>query len=137
MLRPIGLIIAFATVLLQLAVYLQPILPEKFHIAPVCMSIMHNLLSPERHQHVHESYHDLVHHLSDAEHHHDHNQLNHQCQYCTVYGDLVLPFDFGVKEIFERLQVKLSFYRNAFRHVYYSLQKLYLLPQGRAPPSSL
>lgn len=137
MFRSNGLIIAFATVLLQLAVYLQPILPEKFHIAPVCMSIMHNLLSPERHQHVHETYHDLVHHLSEHEHHHDHNQITHQCQYCTVYGDLVLPFDFGVKEIFDRLQVKLSFYRNSFWHVYFSLQKLYLLPQGRAPPFGL
>ena len=137
MLRSSGLIIAFATVLLQLAVYLQPILPEKFHIAPVCMSIMHNLLSPERHQHVHETYRDLAHHLSENEHHHDHNQITHQCQYCTVYGDLVLPFDFGVKEIFDRLQVKLSFYRNSFWHVYFSLQKLYLLPQGRAPPFGL
>lgn len=136
MLRPTGLIIAFATLILQLAVYIQPILPEKFHIAPVCMSIMHNLLSPELHQHDHDSYHELVDHLSDDRHHHDHNQLNHQCQYCTVYGDLVVPFDYGINEVLERIQVKLSFYRNTYWHVYYSLQKLYLLPQGRAPPLS-
>ena len=136
MLRPTGLIIAFATLILQLAVYVQPILPEKFHVAPVCMSIMHNLLSKEHHQHEHESYHELVEHLSDNRHHHDHNQLNHQCQYCTVYGDLVVPFDYGINEVLARIQIKLSFYRTTYWHAYYSLQKLYLLPQGRAPPVS-
>lgn len=134
MLRRGGLCLAFATLLLQIAVYLQPILPEKFHIAPVCMSITHNLLSPEKHQHVHDTYHDLMHHLMDAEHHHDHNEQNHQCQYCTVYGDVVLPFKFGIDEVMDKIQVKLSFYKAAFRHIYFSLQRLYLLPQGRAPP---
>lgn len=136
MLRPTGLIIAFATVLLQLAVYIQPILPEKFHIAPVCMSIMHNLMQPQQHQQIHEHYHELVGKISESGQH-DHHQLNHQCQYCTVYSDLVLPFSFDLNEVFERIQIKLGFYINTFKHVYFSLQRLYLLPQGRAPPISL
>lgn len=137
MLRLGGIYLGFATFLLQIAVYMQPLLPEKFHIAPVCMSITHNLLSSEYHQNAYESYHDLIDHLDDTHHQHDHNQISHQCQYCTVYADLVLPFDLGIKEVFERIQIKLNFYRTNYWHVYYSLQALYLLPQGRAPPLSL
>ena len=139
LLRRSGLCFAIATLLLQISVYLQPLLPEEFQIAPVCLSITHNLLTPEKHKHVHETYHDLVHHLThDHEHDHDdHNSHNHQCQYCTVYGDLVLPFDLGIDEIIDKIHVHLSLYKNVFRHVYFSLQRLYLLPQGRAPPYSL
>lgn len=139
LLRQSGLFFAIATLVLQIAVYLQPLLPEEFQIAPVCLSITHNLLSPEKHQHVHETYHELVHHLNHDHHHDhdDHNGHNHQCQYCTVYGDIVLPFDFGIDEIVDKIQVRLRFYKDAFRHVYFSLQRLYLLPQGRAPPLTL
>ncbi|MDQ8951506.1 DUF2946 domain-containing protein [Acinetobacter rudis] len=136
MLKRSGLFIAFAAILLQIAVYLQPLLPEKFHIAPVCMSITHNLLSAANHKHVHSVYLEL---LQDfvPQHSHDHNEHHHQCQYCTVYGDLVLPFDLRVDHVLDRIQVKLKFYQSFFKHVYFSLQKLYLQPQGRAPPLTL
>ena len=133
MLKRSGIFIAFAAILLQIAVYLQPLLPEKFHIAPVCMSITHNLLSPADHHHVHSVHHELLKDLI-PQHSDDHNKHNHQCQYCTVYGDLVLPFKLGIDEVLDRIQVRLNFYQSFFRHVYFSLQKLYLLPQGRAPP---
>lgn len=139
LLRQSGLCLAIATLLLQIVVYLQPLLPEEFQIAPVCLSITHNLLSPEKHQHIHQTYHELVHHLTHDHHHEhdDHNGQNHQCQYCKVYGDVVLPFDFNLHEIIDRIQVRLTSYQDAFRHVYFSLQRLYLLPQGRAPPLTL
>lgn len=63
LLKRSGLLLACATLLLQFAVYLQPLLPEQYHIAPVCLSITHNLLSPKQHQHVHASYHALIDHL--------------------------------------------------------------------------
>ena len=137
LLRQSGLFFAILTLVLQIAVYLQPLLPEEFQIAPVCLSITHNLLSPEKHKHVHETYNELVHHLNHDHNYDDHNGHNHQCQYCTVYGDVVLPFDFEIVEIIDKIQVRLSFYKDAFRHVYFSLQRLYLLPQGRAPPHTL
>jgi hypothetical protein len=37
---------------------------------------------------------------------HDHHDASHQCQYCTVYGNLVLPPEFGVKEVLDRIQVR-------------------------------
>ena len=136
MLKRSGIFIAFAAILLQIAVYLQPLLPEKFHIAPVCMSITHNLLSPADHHHIHSVHHELLQDLM-LQHSHDHNEHNRQCQYCKVYGDLVLPFKLGIDEVLDRIQVRLNFYQTVFRHVYFSLQKLYLLPQGRAPPLAL
>lgn len=137
MLERTGLLFAFAIIMLQLAVNLQPLLPEKLQIAPVCLSVTHNLLSAEKHQHVHETHHELMNHLMDSNHHHDHNHFNHQCQYCTVYADVVLSFKFGIDEVIDKIQIKLSFYKASFRHIYFSLQRLYLLPQGRAPPIAL
>ena len=108
MLKRSGIFIAFAAILLQIAVYLQPLLPEKFHIAPVCMSITHNLLSPADHHHVHSIHHELLKDLI-PQHSHDHNKHNHQCQYCTVYGDLVLPFKLGIDQVLDWIQVRLNF----------------------------
>ncbi|MBP7900341.1 MAG: DUF2946 family protein, partial [Acinetobacter sp.] len=65
---------------------------------------------------------------------HNHHDVNHQCQYCTVFGNLVLPPELQVKEVLVRIQVRLLAFEKAFKHVYFQLQRLYLLPQGRAPP---
>ena len=43
----------------------------------------------------------------------------------------------GIDEVIDKIQVKLSFYKAAYQHVYFALQRLYLLPQGRAPPLAL
>lgn len=56
-----GLLLACIAVLLQIAVYLQPLLPEKFHIAPVCLSMTHNLLTSSSHD-THS-----VHHHADSD----------------------------------------------------------------------
>ncbi len=151
MLRRSGLLLAFATVLLQLAVFLQPLLPEQYQIAPVCEHITRTLLHPQS-QHLDarnssfiyhflhldqieddwQDVHQLTHHQNESSHHHN---SNHQCQYCVVYGNLVLPPELGVKEILDRIQVRLIAYSKTHQHVYFALQRLYLLPQGRAPPS--
>ncbi len=152
MLRRSGLLLAFATVFLQLAVFLQPLLPEQYQIAPVCEDITQSLLAPAHsqhqfsvlnelwHSHVHES--SFIHHYLHADHDqkvstsgHNHHDMNHQCQYCVVYGNLVMPPEIGVKEILVRIQVKLMAFVESFQHIYFLLQRLYLIPQGRAPPT--
>ena len=45
-----------------------------------------------------------------------------------------LPPELEIKEILDRIQVRLVAFQKAFRHVYFVLQRLFLLPQGRAPP---
>ncbi|ARN32492.1 TPA: DUF2946 family protein [Acinetobacter baumannii] len=134
-----GLLLACAAVFLQIAVFLQPLLPKQYQIAPVCETITRALLKPKAQSEamshaMHHSHHQ--HHIEQAQvpDHHDHHDANHQCQYCTVYANLVLPPEFGVKEVLVRIQVRLVAYQQAFRHVYFALQRLFLLPQGRAPP---
>ncbi len=97
-----GLLLACAAVFLQIAVFLQPLLPKQYQIAPVCETITRALLKPkaqtEAMSHaMHHSHHQ--HHIEQAQvpDHHDHHDANHQCQYCTVYANLVLPPEFGVK----------------------------------------
>ncbi|OTG80389.1 DUF2946 family protein [Acinetobacter sp. ANC 4648] len=145
MLRRSGLLLALATVLLQLAVFLQPLLPDQYQIAPVCEHITHALLHPstsELQSNKHIS--SFTHHYLNLDHIHDdvvvksddshHHEMNHQCQYCVVYGHLVLPPELGVKEILLRIQIRLVAFVQNFKHVYFNLQRLFLIPQGRAPP---
>ncbi|MEE9903176.1 MAG: DUF2946 family protein [Acinetobacter haemolyticus] len=137
-----GLLLAFTAVCLQIAVFLQPLLPKQYQIAPVCETITQALLLPKvitaHNQHAqHSSHHG---HQFDqtqaAVSQHDHHDPNHQCQYCTVYANLILPPELGVKEVLVRIQIRLVAYQQAFKHVYFALQRLFLLPQGRAPPLS-
>ena len=131
-----GLLLSFCAVFLQIAVFLQPLLPTQYQIAPVCESISRALLlSPSpavaHSQHAHPS--SLASHSNShvQSHEHDHN---HQCQYCTVYGNLVLPPELGVKEVLDRIQIRLMAIQQALSHVWFVLQRLFLIPQGRAPP---
>ena len=135
-----GLLLSLMAVFLQIAVFLQPLLPKAYQVAPVCETITRALLLPvdhSAHGHAHSEHLYSQHQPVISDDGHNHHDANHQCQYCTVYGDIVLPFNFGIDEVIDRIQVKLSFYKSAYRHVYFSLQRLYLLPQGRAPPVTL
>ena len=136
-----GLLLSFAAVFLQIAVFLQPLLPKQYQIAPVCETITRALLdhtahslsssdhSPSHLQHTagHE------HTQKISQHSHDHD-AGHQCQYCKVFGNLVLPPELEVTEVFVRIQVRLIAFVRSFAHVWFALQRLFLLPQGRAPP---
>ena len=54
--------------------------------------------------------------------------------FCTVYGHLIANLNLEIKEVFERLQIRLLTFQKAFKHVFFVLQRLFLSPQGRAPP---
>lgn len=135
-----GLLLAFTAICLQIAVFLQPLLPKQYQIAPVCETITQALFISKTSTDAQSSAHSSHHHLHQFEQDqvsmpkHDHHDPNHQCQYCTVYANLVLPPDLGVKEVLVRIQIRLIAYQHAFKHVYFALQRLFLLPQGRAPP---
>ena len=130
------MLLSLAAVFLQIAVFLQPLLPKQYQVAPVCETITRALLLPLSHEHQAAHSHHADHSIqtTSVEVAHDHHDANHQCQYCTVYANLVLPPDVGVKEILVRVQVRLVAFQQTFHHVYFALQRLFLLPQGRAPP---
>ena len=135
-----GLMLAFTAVCLQIAVFLQPLLPKQYQIAPVCETITKALLLPQVQAEQSQSQHHAHHHSHQLEQapastsSHDHHDPNHQCQYCTVYGNLVLPPELELKEVLDRIQVRLLAFQKRFQHVWFALQQLFLLPQGRAPP---
>lgn len=144
-----GLLLSFAAVLLQIAVFLQPLLPAQYQIAPVCETITRALFEQPNHSSIttlaHHAHHGSTSHALHEHHEskryvesshsgHDHHDPNHQCQYCTVFGNLILPPELNVKEVFVRLNIRLIAFQKAFKHIYFDLQRLFLLPQGRAPP---
>jgi len=129
-----GLLFAFAAVFLQIAVFLQPLLPTQYQVAPVCETITRALLIATD---VHTQHSASEHHhfkVQSGHIQHDHYDANHQCQYCTVYANLVLPPDLDIKQVLDRIQVRLIAYQKTFKHVWFVLQQLFLIPQGRAPP---
>lgn len=148
----IGFLLSFTAVFLQIAVFLQPLLPKQYQIAPVCETITRALFEPlnsnlttsnphhshmnhgDVHQHHSPEQHQIAIQVTSTQSDHNHHDVNHQCQYCTVFGNLVLPPELNVKEVLVRIQIRLIAYQKAFKHVYFVLQRLYLLPQGRAPP---
>ena len=141
----LGLLLGFAAVFFQIAVFIQPLLPKQYQVAPVCETITllidsSDVLSQKKSlaQHASSSHTEIHSSLQPRMHHpqpqHDHHDPSHQCQYCTVYGNLVLPPDLDLKVVIDRIQIRLVSLQRAFRHVYFALQRLFLLPQGRAPP---
>ncbi|NNP69996.1 DUF2946 domain-containing protein [Acinetobacter sp. Ac_5812] len=150
----LGRLLGFYAIFLQIAVFLQPLLPEKYQVSPVCETITQILLQDHhstsafhshhivnQHDHMLNSPHDMEHqqHKFSAEaktpfsqhHHHD---ANHQCQYCVVYSHVLPLPDLDLRHILIRIQVRfLAFIENYF-HVFFQLQQLFLTPQGRAPP---
>lgn len=163
-----GLLLSCFAVCLQIAVFLQPLLPAQYQISPVCETISRALLWHDHsansntskhldHQHSHQAHaidqnknstHDahsmslhtdyhamsMDDHAKPSPHSAHQHDAGHQCQYCTVYANLVLPPEFGIQEVFERVQVRLLFLQRQFAPIYFYLQRLFLIPQGRAPP---
>lgn len=124
---------------LQVAVFLQPLLPEQFQISRVCVTIAElsatsksTLYSMHKMQ-THDLHQSDVQQLQTSSSQHDH-KLDHQCMFCTVYGHLIANLNLEIKEVFERLQIRLLTFQKAFKHVFFVLQRLFLSPQGRAPP---
>ncbi|NIE95252.1 DUF2946 family protein [Acinetobacter sp. C26M] len=145
----LGRLLGFYAIFLQIAVFLQPLLPEKYQVSPVCETIAQVLLQDHHstsplHNHHLSAQHDTVdeHQAFSAEvktsaSHHHHHDANHQCQYCVVYSHVLPLPDVDLKQILVRIQVRfLAFIENYF-HVFFQLQQLFLTPQGRAPPPLL
>ncbi len=128
-----GLLLSLFAVFLQIAVFLQPLLPAQYQISPVCETITHALLLDKNAHasHTMHTQHQALKEQPTTDLHHD---QQHQCQYCTVYANLILPPELGIKEIIIRIQVRLLFFKRQLLHIYFVLQRLFLLPQGRAPP---
>lgn len=153
MITVLGRLLAFGAILLQIAVFIQPLLPEKYQISPVCETIVHALQLDTSHDlHSSDHSHNYSHrdlslanhepekpnnaHLEQKTSYSHHHDTNHQCQYCVVYAHVVPLPDIGVKEVLVRIQVRFLAFKEAYFHIFFLLKQLFLIPQGRAPPFS-
>lgn len=151
-----GRLFGVFAVLLQFAVFLQPLLPEKFQVSPVCETIAQALkigdFSNKKMHDQHSSHHHSMMDMNDHSQHlgnaqitqdqmsqsaHNHHDANHQCQYCVVYSHVLPLPDLDLKQILVRVQIRFLAFIENFFHVFFRLQQLFLIPQGRAPPMSL
>lgn len=140
----VALALALTAMFLQTVVFIQPLLPAQYRIALVCVTIsdaFSNTISAaqqqsDQHSFKHDHQHHMMHddqkaHTTQSSHQHD---VGHECPYCTVFANLTTGLDFSVEEVFDRLYVRMLAFQRNFQHIYFALQRLYLLPQGRAPP---
>lgn len=143
MLHRSALLLGFFAVFLQIAVYLQALLPARYQVSPICETISHVLIMDKQSAHDHMMTMPMHHHqtMSDHDHmmdmhtsHSDKHDFSHQCQYCTVHANLVLPTEFGIHEIISLIHVRWLWFKAKLTGLYFYLQRLFLLPQGRAPP---
>ncbi|WP_269914605.1 DUF2946 family protein [Acinetobacter sp. HY1485] len=121
--------IAFLAIFLQLAVFLQPLLPKPFQTSLVCETVSEVMHSPH-HQMT------MRHHHQSLPTHQKKKALEHECLYCHVYSSVAFYIEKSIQEVFERMQIRLLAFQHAFKHIYFALQRLFLNPQGRAPPIS-
>lgn len=130
-----GLALSLGAIILQLAVFLQPFLPQQYQVALVCEQITVALDQDQTHHaHMHHDMQNMKQMDMPEKHKTVHHDAAHQCPFCTVYNH-VIPFtDLGIDEVFDRLNIRLLAFAQAFQHVYFALQRLFLIPQGRAPP---
>ena len=128
-------ILAISAMFLQIAVFIQPLLPANLQISPVCETISESFSQSTAEQHMSmasmQNMTSMDHMKMPASSHHNDK---HECIFCSVYGHLVAFLDFDIKEILDRVQIRLIAFQKAFKHIYFCLQRLFLLPQGRAPP---
>lgn len=122
--------------LLQTTVFLQPFLPQKLQFSLVCVTISELKSELEKKQPTHHHATHNIDSSSTSNHMHDH-QLDHKCMFCTVYSHVISHVKIDLKSVLQRIQIRLISFQNAFKHVYFVLHRLFLMPQGRAPPSLL
>ena len=103
---------------LQSVVFIQPLLPAQYRIALVCVTISDAFSNT----------------ITTAQQHNSHHLSDHSDQHHMMHANLTTGLDFSLEEVFDRLFVRMLAFERNFQHIYFALQRLYLLPQGRAPP---
>lgn len=143
----LGRLLGLSAILLQIAVFLQPLLPENRHVSSVCETIVQAL-------HLQQSAvsaalpHANHHALSDAAHaghaqHLEHapeqqpqspHHAHHDCQYCLVYSYALPLLDTKLSYVLIRVQAHLLAFSDSISPAFFKRGLLFFIPQGRAPP---
>ena len=134
--RQIGLSFGLLALLLQNLVFWQVAMPKSMQSNMVCEQIhvaldqTHHTMSPHDNMVMADHDHTQMH---DKQHHDD--MLQH-CHFCQLYHQLSALPDISLDLIETTVLVRLILFA-ALAYVFFYLQRLFLCPQGRAPPTQL
>lgn len=129
----LGFITAFCAVLLQVMVFLQPFLPKELQTSLVCETVTERLMPFQNAISSHNTTHHSGHHSVNKKQLKKHQ--DHTCIYCQAFSNVSAFLSLDITEVFDRLQVKLLAFKKHCQHIYFFLQRIFLIPQGRAPPA--
>ncbi|WP_371972020.1 DUF2946 family protein [Acinetobacter sp. AL9] len=152
-----GRLLGLTAILLQVAVFLQPLLPEKQHFSSVCKTVAQalffdqpssaNLLqrtastsTSESHlsHTAHSPHTDKVDTRHSAQHAHVSSKQdaheNHECEYCLVYSFALPLLDTKLRYVLIRTQIRVLSFKASFTPSLFQTEPLFVLPQSRAPP---
>lgn len=131
-----GIIIGLLAILLQNFVFWQSLLPSEMHQQLVCTQIVevmnHSQMSSESHSSHHLSTH-VNKKLSNKNAQHDSST---SCHFCYLYNHIATIDGFKLSLFEIGVTVRLILLASIIYILFY-LQRLFLSPQGRAPPQQL
>lgn len=138
-----GRLLGLTAILLQVAVFLQPLLPEKQHFSSVCETIAQALFLERTapHSSYSSTHHETATHVAlelESSHEHasseDAAHTDHECEYCLVYSFALPLFENKLRPILVRTQIRILSFKTSFTPTLFQTEPLFILPQGRAPP---
>lgn len=151
MLIKLGRLLGLLALLFQVAVFLQPLLPEKYSVFRVCNTVVDALYFKSSHStqlsplttpslykdHVNGMRQTHTHHFINLQNHHQQNkdsQINDYCQFCLVHSyTLPLP-DTKLRTVLIRTQTLLLFFTVTILYKPSLSALRFLIPESRAPP---
>lgn len=134
-----ALMLSLTAMLLQVSVFLQPLLPERYQITSVCITVAH-LQAMQHNQPI--ALQSAQQQPKKMLHQQDAKQLTLQfteqfCAFCTVFSHLTPALDVSFATILIRHQLGLWGFKRTVQHLFFVLLRLFLSPQGRAPPLAI
>lgn len=130
----LGRLLGLSAILLQIAVFLQPLLPENRHVSSVCETIVQALQqSAVTATLPHAGHAQHLEHAPEQQPQSPHH-THHECQYCLVYSYALPLLDTKLSYVLIRVQARLIAFADSVSHAFFKRGLLFLIPQGRAPP---
>ena len=147
-----GRLLGLSAILLQVAVFLQPLLPEKQHFSSVCKTVVQALFSdqaksanPLSADHTHHSSNitasnsnsnqTITHSAQHQDSSEQDSHANHECEYCLVYSFALPLLDTKLRYVLIRTQIRVLAFNTAFSSSRFERVLFFFLLQSRAHPS--
>ncbi|MDQ8951507.1 hypothetical protein RFH42_00815 [Acinetobacter rudis] len=151
MLVKLGRLLGLIAILLQIIVFLQPLLPEKYSVFRVCNTVVNALYLKGAHttqqspltklglyeDHANGMRQTHTHHFINLQNHHQQNkdsQIDDYCQFCLVHSFTLPLVDTKHRTVLIRIRTLLLLSKTT---IFYkpALNALeFLIPESRAPP---